>query len=76
MQLRRDKFAREKLNTFSRLERVLRQKVRREFNRKQANIDIERQLSRAAIDNEEAKNVLRTDSMLPEQIDLLEKLLT
>ncbi|KAJ5403992.1 hypothetical protein N7509_003863 [Penicillium cosmopolitanum] len=29
---------------------------------------------RAAIDNEEAKNVLRTDSILPEQIDLLEKL--
>ncbi|KAJ5751309.1 hypothetical protein N7533_008337 [Penicillium manginii] len=46
------------------------------FDRKQANIDIERQLSGAAIDNEEAKNVLRTDSMLPEQIDLLEKLLT
>ncbi|CAI7636376.1 unnamed protein product [Penicillium pancosmium] len=76
MQLRRDKLAREKLNTFGRLERALRQKVRKEFDRKQANIDIERQLSGAAIDNEEAKNVLRTDSMLPEQIDLLEKLLT
>jgi hypothetical protein len=76
MQLRRDKFAREKLNTFGRLERALRKKVRSEFDRKQANIDIERQLSGAAIDNEEAKNVLRTDSMLPEQIDLLEKLLT
>lgn len=76
MQLQRDKLAREKLNTFGRLERALRQKVRKEFDRKQANIDIERQLSGAAIDNEEAKNVLRTDSMLPEQIDLLEKLFT
>ncbi|KAJ5989691.1 hypothetical protein N7481_004901 [Penicillium waksmanii] len=64
----------EKLNTFGRLERVLRQKIRKEFNCKQANIDIKRQLSGAAIDNEEAKNVLRTNSMLPEQIDLLEKL--
>lgn len=76
MQLRRDRLAREKLNTFGRLERALRQKVRKEFDRKQANLDIERQLSGAAIDNEEAKNVLRTDSMLSEQIDLLEKLLT
>lgn len=76
MQLRRDKLAREKLNTFGRLERALRQKVRKEFDRKQANIDIERQLSGAAIDDEETKNVLRTDSMLSEQIDLLEKLLT
>ncbi|KAJ5415003.1 hypothetical protein N7509_000101 [Penicillium cosmopolitanum] len=74
MQLRRDKLTREKLNTFGRLERALRKKVRMEFDRKQANIDIERQLSGAAIDNEEARNVLRTDSMLPEQIDLLEKL--
>ncbi|OJD12082.1 hypothetical protein AJ78_07259 [Emergomyces pasteurianus Ep9510] len=56
--------------------RALRQKVRKEFDCKQANIDIDRQLSGAAIDDEEAKNVLRTDSMQPEQIDLLEKLLT
>lgn len=76
MRTRRDQLAREKLNTFSRLERALRQKVRNEFDRRQANIDIERQLSGAAIDDEEAKDVLRTDSMLPEQINLLEKLLT
>ncbi|KAJ5976476.1 hypothetical protein N7481_010183 [Penicillium waksmanii] len=76
MRLRHDKLAREKLNTFDRLERALRQKVRKEFDRKQANIDIERQLSGAAIADEEAKNVLRTDNMLPEQIDLLEKLFT
>ncbi|CAG7927890.1 unnamed protein product [Penicillium olsonii] len=76
MQSRRDKLAREKLNTFGRLERALRQKIREGFDRKQANIDIERQLSGAAIDDEEAKDALRTDSMLPEQINLLEKLLT
>ncbi|KAJ5651633.1 uncharacterized protein N7484_005356 [Penicillium longicatenatum] len=76
MRSRRDKLARDKLNTFGRLERALRQKIRKEFDRKQANIDIERQLSGAAIDDEEAKNVLRTDSMLPEQINLLEKLFT
>ncbi|CEJ61914.1 hypothetical protein PMG11_10430 [Penicillium brasilianum] len=55
MQLRRDKFAREKLNIFGLLERALRKKVRKEFDRKHANIDIERQLSGAAIYNEEAK---------------------
>lgn len=76
MRSRRDQLAREKLNTFGRLERALRQKVRKEFDRRQANIDIERQLSGAAIDDEEAKEVLRTDRMMPEQINLLEKLLT
>ncbi|CAG8901459.1 unnamed protein product [Penicillium egyptiacum] len=76
MRLQRDQLAREKLNTFGRLERALRQKVRKEFDRRQANIDIERQLSGAAIDDEEAKDALRTDGMLPERVNLLEKLLT
>lgn len=76
MQSRRNKLAREKLNTSGRLERVLRQKIREGFDRKQANIDIKRQLFGAAINDEEAKDALRTDSILPEQINLLEKLLT
>ncbi|KAJ6001214.1 hypothetical protein N7481_001623 [Penicillium waksmanii] len=75
MQLRRDKLTRKKLNTFVLLERALRKKVRKEFDRKQANIDIERQLSGAAINHEEAKNVLRTDSMLPDQTNIFQKLL-
>ncbi|KAJ5812297.1 hypothetical protein N7474_008598 [Penicillium riverlandense] len=53
---RRNTLARDKLNMFSRLERAL----------IQANIDIKRQLSRAAIDDEEAKDSLRIDSMLLE----------
>ncbi|KAJ6103823.1 hypothetical protein N7486_004045 [Penicillium sp. IBT 16267x] len=64
MRSRRDKLAREKLNTFGRLERALRQKLRKDFDHKQANIDIKRQLSRAAIDDEEAKDVLRTDKVI------------
>ena len=76
-QLRLDKLTRDVANTFSRLERTLRDKTRKEFDRKQAVIDIERQLSRSAIDDEVAKELLRTkDHMLPEQIYLLEKLLT
>ncbi|KAJ5117911.1 uncharacterized protein N7443_001745 [Penicillium atrosanguineum] len=69
MRLRHDKLAREKLNTFGRLERALRQKVRREFDRRQAKIDIERQLSGAAIDDEEVKDVLRTNSGMPAPSD-------
>lgn len=72
-----DKLAREKANTFHRLERILRKKTRMEFYRKQATRDIERQLSGMAVDDEEAKEVLRTKGqMLPEQIFLLEKLFT
>ncbi|KAI2697980.1 hypothetical protein CBS147354_9889 [Penicillium roqueforti] len=77
MQSRLEKLKRETSNTFGRLERALRRKVRHEFDRKQAIIDIERQLSGAAVDDEEAKKVLQVeDQMLPEQIDLLEKLFT
>ncbi|KAJ5611981.1 hypothetical protein N7510_005175 [Penicillium lagena] len=76
-QLRLDKLTRDVANTFSRLERTLRDKIRKEFDRKQAIIDIERQLSGSAVDDEVAKELLRTeDHMLPEQIYLLEKLLT
>lgn len=74
---RRDKLARERVNTLSRLERILRKKTRMEFDRKQAKRDIERQLSGTAVDDEEAKEVLRSeDQMLPEHIFLLEKLFT
>lgn len=77
MLARLDKLTREKANTFHRLERILRKKTRMEFDRKQATRDIERQLSGMAVDDEEAKEVLRTeDQMLPEQIHLLEKLFT
>ena len=77
MLARLDKLTREKVNTFHRLERILRNKTRMEFDRKQATRDIERQLSGMAVDDEEAKEVLRTeDQMLPEQIFLLEKLFT
>ncbi|BDD57414.1 hypothetical protein MAP00_002777 [Monascus purpureus] len=76
MQLQLEKLTRERTNTFNRLARALRQQIRKEFDRKQAIIDIERQLSGAAINDEEAKDVLRTDQMLPEQIYLFEKLFT
>jgi hypothetical protein len=77
MKSKLDRLSREIPNTFGRLERSLRRKVRHEFDRQQATIDIERQLSGRAVDDEEAKNVLRVeDQMLPEQIDLLEKLFT
>ncbi|OQD84172.1 hypothetical protein PENSOL_c132G06235 [Penicillium solitum] len=60
MQSRLEKLTRETSNTFGRLERALRRK-----------------LSGAAVDDEEAKKVLQVeDQMLPEQIDLLEKLFT
>lgn len=61
MQSRLEKLTRETSNTFGRLERALRRKVRHEFDRKQAIIDIERQLSGAAVDDEEAKKVLQVE---------------
>lgn len=61
MLARLDKLTREKANIFYRLERVLRKKTRIEFHRKQATRDIERQLSRIAVNDEEAKEVLRTE---------------
>lgn len=77
MQSRLDKLTRDVTNTFNRLARALRAKTRKEFDRKQAVIDIERQLSGTAINDEEAKEVLETeDQMPPEQIYLIEKLFT
>jgi hypothetical protein len=61
MQSRLEKLTRETSNTFGRLERALRPKVHHEFDRKKAIIDIERQVSEAAVDDEEAKNVLQVE---------------
>lgn len=58
MQLRLEKLTRESSNIFGRLERVLRRKVRYEFDRKQAIIDIERQLLGAAVEDEETRKEL------------------
>lgn len=74
---RRDKSAITSRPLFDvRLEMALRQKFRKEFDCKQANIDIERRLSGATIDEKEPQSLLRADSIFSEQIDLLEKLLT
>ncbi|KAJ6126308.1 hypothetical protein N7523_001920 [Penicillium sp. IBT 18751x] len=76
-QLRLDKLTRDVANTFGRLERRLRDKIRKEFDREQAVIDTKRQLSGSAVNDEVAKELLRTeDHMSPEQIKLIEKLLT
>jgi hypothetical protein len=76
-QLRLDKLTRDVANTFGRLERRLRDKIRKDFDREQAVIDIKRQLSGSAVNDEVAKELLRTeDHMSPEQINLIEKLLT
>jgi hypothetical protein len=62
---------------FHRLFRNLKKEMRRTFSRKQAKIDIERQLSGTAIHDEETKQVLRTEVQMPStQITLLEKLFT
>lgn len=77
MLLRLAKLTRDVTNTSNRLARNLKKKTRKEFDRKQAVIDIERQLSGSAVDDEEAKEVLRTqEQMLPEQINLIQKLFT
>lgn len=63
------------LSTYNRLYEAIRKKTREEFDRKQAVIDIERQLSGTALNDEEVKEVLRTeDEMPPERIHLIEKL--
>ncbi|EDN02645.1 predicted protein [Histoplasma mississippiense (nom. inval.)] len=70
---------REVSNTRRRLRDQLKHKVRREFSRKQAVIDIEHQLSGfgSVLDDEGAREVLRTEFEMPlAQIHLLEKLLT
>lgn len=51
--------------------------MRSKFDRKQAVLDIERQLSGAAINNQEAKEVLQIQDQMPAaQINLIEKLFT
>ncbi|EDN03935.1 predicted protein [Histoplasma mississippiense (nom. inval.)] len=70
---------REVSNTRRRLQDKLIHKLRWEFSRNQAVVDIERQLSGSgsAVDDEGAREVLRTEfEMPPAQIHLLEKLLT
>jgi hypothetical protein len=68
---------REVTNTRRRLLYQLKHKLRQEFSRDQAVIDIERQLSGSAVEDEGAREVLRTEfEMPPAQIHLLAKLLT
>lgn len=77
MQSQLGRLSREVTNLFNRLSRALREKTRKEFDHKQAVIDIERQLSGTAVNDDEAKEVLQNEAqMLPDQIYLLEKLLT
>jgi hypothetical protein len=77
MQLRLDRLNLKVKNTLPRLVNALKKQVHKEFNRKQAVIDIKRKLSGTAINDGEAKEVLQgEDQMLPEQIYLLKKLLT
>lgn len=74
---RQQRREREVNSTFHRLGRALRKQVRSEFDRKQAVLDIERQLSGAAINDQEATEVLRTQDQMPAaQIHLIEKLFT
>lgn len=74
---RLDRLVQDVNKTFNRLLRALKKEVRKAFDRKQAVIDIERQLSGTAVHDEEAKEILRTEvKMPPEQIRLLEKLFT
>ncbi|EER42287.1 C2H2 finger domain-containing protein [Histoplasma capsulatum H143] len=73
-----EKFARRKDDVKKTRNRLLyryRKQVREEFDDEQAVIDIERQLSGMALD-EEAKETLEEEQMLPAQIHLLSKLLT
>jgi hypothetical protein len=64
------------VNTRNRLQYALRKKIREEFETKQAVIDIERQLSGCAV-NEDAKEALTAEEeMLPDQADLIAKLTT
>ena len=60
-------------NMRRRLQDRRRNEARREFRRKQAVIDIERQLTGGAVSDEPARKVLRKEfTMLPEQILLVE----
>jgi hypothetical protein len=74
---RLDRLTKDVKRVFHRLLRNLKKEMRRTFSRKQAKVDIERQLLGKAIHNEETKQVLRTEVQMPlSQIGLLEKLLT
>jgi Protein of unknown function (DUF3435) len=67
---------RDVINARKRRTYALRKAVRQAFDDEQAVIDIERQLSEAAVDDD-AKEMLATEEgMLPEQIHLLKKLMT
>ncbi|OJD22678.1 hypothetical protein ACJ73_05976, partial [Blastomyces percursus] len=73
-----EKFERRKDDVKKTRNRLLyryRKQVREEFDDEQAVIDIERQLSGMALDDE-AKETLEEEQMLPAQIHLLSKLLT
>lgn len=64
-------------NTRRRLQEKRRKEIRQGFSRKQAVIDIERQLTGGAIDDEPAREVLRKEfAMPPEQIALVETFFT
>lgn len=68
---------REVTNTRRRLREKLKQGLRQDFSRKQAVIDIDRQLCGSAVNNEGARQVLQREfEMPPAQIHLLEGLLT
>jgi hypothetical protein len=76
-QSRLDRLTKDVDRIFDRLFRQLKKDVRQAFSRKQAKIDIERQLSGTAIHDKETKRVLRNEVQMPlEQIGLLEKLFT
>jgi hypothetical protein len=60
-----------------RLQERRRKEIRQDFSRKQAVIDIERQLTGSAINDEPARGVLRKElAMAPEQILLVESFFT
>lgn len=64
-------------NTRRRLREKRRKEIRRDFSRKQAVIDIERQLTGGAVNDEPAREVLRKEfAMPPEQILLVETFFT
>ncbi|KAE8404947.1 hypothetical protein BDV37DRAFT_100525 [Aspergillus pseudonomiae] len=64
-------------NTRRRLREKRRKEIRRDFSRIQAVIDIERQLTGGAVNNEPAREVLRKEfAMPPEQIVLVETFFT
>jgi Protein of unknown function (DUF3435) len=63
-------------NTRERLVYALRKRVREDFEHEQAVIDISRQLSGCAVDQDAKPALAPDEDMLPQQIHLLEKLMT